>query len=75
MKSTIRAWNCDAGTYGAILLTLYAPDTGDSAQDELDLWDCMCKVAPLMGRSVAVFFGDRTVPEWTESNYGRRRAA
>ena len=62
MKSTIRQWNPDAGTYGDVLLTLHAPDTGNPAMDEYELWDATTHVAPLMGKAVAVFYDDDTAP-------------
>jgi hypothetical protein len=75
MKSTIRAWNPDAGTYGDVLLTLYAPELTGDWQDEYALWDTTNQVAPLMGRPVAVFFDDEAKPSWTVANYSRRYAA
>ena len=62
MRSTIRQWNPDAGTYGDVLLTLYAPDTGIPEMDERELWDATTHVAPLMGKAVAVFYDDDTTP-------------
>ena len=58
MKSTIRTWNPNAGTYGDVLLTLWAPDTGIREMDERELWDATTHVAPLMGQAVAVFYDD-----------------
>lgn len=75
MKSTIRAWNADAGTYGEVLLTLYAPDTGDAEADEYDLWQATTAVAPLMGGPVAVFYDDETRATNHYSAYVRRYAA
>jgi hypothetical protein len=72
MKSTIRAWNPDAGTYGAVLLTLYAPD---EPQGEYVLWDVVRQIADLSREPVAVFFDDETVPTWTNAAYVARRVA
>ena len=75
MKSTIRKWNPDAGTYGDVLLVLYAPDTGDFDADDRALWDATVTVAPLMGEPCAIFWDDEPKSSNHYSNWQSRRAA
>ena len=69
MKSTIRQWNPDAGSYGDVLLTLFAPDTGDSEQDDYALWDITKSVMDFMGQPVAAFYDDEPIASSHVSNY------
>ena len=69
MKSVIRSWNADLGTYGEVLLTLYAPD---EPQGEMVLCDVLCKIVEFAKEPIAVFFDDETVPTWTNSAYRRK---
>ena len=71
MKSIIRQWNPDAGTYGNVLLTLYAP-LGDDA--ELALWEITTHVMGFMAGPVAAFYDDEPVATHHVSNYVRRIA-
>lgn len=67
MTATIRKWNADAGTYGEVRLTLYAPD---EEQGEVVLWSVAKDVAELMREPVAVFFSDDPdKPAWTVANW------
>ena len=64
VHSTIRAWNPDAGTYGDVLLTLYAPN---EPQGDMVLCDVLCKIVEMAREPIAVFFDDESVPTWTNS--------
>lgn len=71
MTATIRKWDADAGTYGEVRLTLYAPA---EPQGEFTLWDVARQVAELMREPVAVFFSDDPAkPAWTVANWTPNR--